>query len=267
MPNWDRGHTRGHISGSGGLEGGFGSGISTPRLGQRCGGLEPAGTLAVPTVSSPKGGTREPTPEEPGPRGKVELAGEVTVAMALGSDARRHVTSGCHGARPRRPGRSASRSDVPRLPPTSFPAPLPPPPPPPRRLPAAPEVSLHNKMAAAAASGAGGAAGAGAGGAGPAGRLLPPPASGPPAAPAAVPPAAGPPRPSAPASRGPVPARIGYYEIDRTIGKGNFAVVKRATHLVTKAKVVARWDRAAAGLRGPGTSECGGRRRAPRHRG
>ncbi|XP_028356738.1 serine/threonine-protein kinase SIK3 isoform X4 [Physeter macrocephalus] len=92
-------------------------------------------------------------------------------------------------------------------------------------------------MAAAAASGAGGAAGAGAGGAGPAGRLLPPPASGPPAAPAAVPPAAGPPRPSAPASRGPVPARIGYYEIDRTIGKGNFAVVKRATHLVTKAKV------------------------------
>lgn len=118
---------------------------------------------------------------------------------------------------------------------------------PPRRLPAAPEVSLHNKMAAAAASGAGGAAGAGAGGAGPAGRLLPPPAPGPPAAPAAVPPAAGPPRPPAPASRGPVPARIGYYEIDRTIGKGNFAVVKRATHLVTKAKVVA--------LGGPGGGE------------
>ncbi|PNJ75828.1 SIK3 isoform 5, partial [Pongo abelii] len=44
-------------------------------------------------------------------------------------------------------------------------------------------------------------------------------------------------RPPAPASRGPMPARIGYYEIDRTIGKGNFAVVKRATHLVTKAKV------------------------------
>lgn len=131
MPNWDRGHTRGHIRCSGGIEGGFGSGISTPRLRQRCGGLEPAGTLAVPTVSSPKGGTREPTPEEPCPRGKVELAGEVTVAMALGSDARRHVTSGCHGARPRRRGRSASRSDVPRLPPTSFPAPLPPPPLPP----------------------------------------------------------------------------------------------------------------------------------------
>ncbi|XP_054448268.1 serine/threonine-protein kinase SIK3 isoform X3 [Pteronotus mesoamericanus] len=92
-------------------------------------------------------------------------------------------------------------------------------------------------MAAAAASGAGGAAGAGAGGAGPAGRLLPLPAPGPPAAPAAVAPAASSPRPPAPASRGPVPARIGYYEIDRTIGKGNFAVVKRATHLVTKAKV------------------------------
>ncbi|XP_076832059.1 LOW QUALITY PROTEIN: serine/threonine-protein kinase SIK3 homolog [Brachyhypopomus gauderio] len=37
-----------------------------------------------------------------------------------------------------------------------------------------------------------------------------------------------------PASR---PARVGYYEIERTIGKGNFAVVKLATHLVTKAKV------------------------------
>uniref|UniRef100_A0AAY5F011 non-specific serine/threonine protein kinase n=1 Tax=Electrophorus electricus TaxID=8005 RepID=A0AAY5F011_ELEEL len=33
------------------------------------------------------------------------------------------------------------------------------------------------------------------------------------------------------------PARVGYYEIERTIGKGNFAVVKLATHLVTKAKV------------------------------
>ncbi|XP_037063430.1 serine/threonine-protein kinase SIK3 isoform X7 [Peromyscus leucopus] len=92
-------------------------------------------------------------------------------------------------------------------------------------------------MAAAAASGAGGVAVAGAGGAGPAGRLLPPPAAGSPAAPDAVPPAAGQPSPEAPASRGPMPARIGYYEIDRTIGKGNFAVVKRATHLVTKAKV------------------------------
>ncbi|KAK2099516.1 hypothetical protein P7K49_020864 [Saguinus oedipus] len=105
-------------------------------------------------------------------------------------------------------------------------------------------------MAAAAASGAGGAAGAGTGGAGPAGRLLPPPAPGPPAAPAAVSPAAGPPRPPAPASRGPMPARIGYYEIDRTIGKGNFAVVKRATHLVTKAKVPARGRAAVGAWRG-----------------
>lgn len=97
-----------------------------------------------------------------------------------------------------------------------------------------------HKMAAAAASGAGGASGAAAGGAGPAGRLLPLPAPGPPAAPAAAPPAAGSPRPPAPAPRGPAPARIGYYELDRTIGKGNFAVVKRATHLLTKAKVAAR---------------------------
>ncbi|XP_035241416.1 serine/threonine-protein kinase SIK3 homolog isoform X3 [Anguilla anguilla] len=39
-----------------------------------------------------------------------------------------------------------------------------------------------------------------------------------------------------PASR-PPPARVGYYEIERTIGKGNFAVVKLATHMITKAKV------------------------------
>ncbi|XP_036913261.1 serine/threonine-protein kinase SIK3-like [Sturnira hondurensis] len=123
--------------------------------------------------------------------------------------------------------------------------------------------------AAAAASGAGGAAGTGAGGAGPAGRLLPPAASGPSAAPATVAPAASSPRPPAPASRGPVPARIGYYEIDRTIGKGNFAVVKRATHLVTKAKVVARRDWASAGLRNPGIAQpgsgtnCSGGRKDP----
>nr|XP_020443290.1 serine/threonine-protein kinase SIK3 isoform X3 [Monopterus albus] len=35
----------------------------------------------------------------------------------------------------------------------------------------------------------------------------------------------------------PPPARVGYYEIERTIGKGNFAVVKLATHIITKAKV------------------------------
>lgn len=31
--------------------------------------------------------------------------------------------------------------------------------------------------------------------------------------------------------------RLGCYEIERTIGKGNFAVVKLATHVLTKAKV------------------------------
>ena len=31
--------------------------------------------------------------------------------------------------------------------------------------------------------------------------------------------------------------RVGYYELDQTIGKGNFAVVKLATHVVTKTKV------------------------------
>ncbi|XP_028855503.1 serine/threonine-protein kinase SIK3 homolog isoform X1 [Denticeps clupeoides] len=35
----------------------------------------------------------------------------------------------------------------------------------------------------------------------------------------------------------PPSARVGYYEIERTIGKGNFAVVKLATHIITKAKV------------------------------
>lgn len=31
--------------------------------------------------------------------------------------------------------------------------------------------------------------------------------------------------------------RVGYYELEKTIGKGNFAVVKLATHVVTKTKV------------------------------
>ena len=34
-----------------------------------------------------------------------------------------------------------------------------------------------------------------------------------------------------------VPIRVGHYEVERTIGKGNFAIVKLATHLVTKTKV------------------------------
>jgi len=36
------------------------------------------------------------------------------------------------------------------------------------------------------------------------------------------------------------PVQIGYYQIERTIGKGNFAVVKLATHIVTKTKVTIR---------------------------
>lgn len=33
------------------------------------------------------------------------------------------------------------------------------------------------------------------------------------------------------------PVRVGYYQMERTIGKGNFAVVKLATHIATKTKV------------------------------
>lgn len=31
--------------------------------------------------------------------------------------------------------------------------------------------------------------------------------------------------------------RVGYYELEKTIGKGNFAVVKLASNVVTKSKV------------------------------
>lgn len=31
--------------------------------------------------------------------------------------------------------------------------------------------------------------------------------------------------------------RVGFYDIERTIGKGNFAVVKLARHKITKTKV------------------------------
>lgn len=34
-----------------------------------------------------------------------------------------------------------------------------------------------------------------------------------------------------------VPIRVGFYEIEKTIGKGNFAVVKLARHRVTKNEV------------------------------
>ncbi|XP_016370775.1 serine/threonine-protein kinase SIK3 homolog [Sinocyclocheilus rhinocerous] len=43
--------------------------------------------------------------------------------------------------------------------------------------------------------------------------------------------------PNAPRVSRPPPARVGYYEMERTIGKGNFAVVKLATHMITRAKV------------------------------
>ena len=33
------------------------------------------------------------------------------------------------------------------------------------------------------------------------------------------------------------PIRVGFYDIDRTIGKGNFAVVKLARHRITKTEV------------------------------
>ena len=37
-----------------------------------------------------------------------------------------------------------------------------------------------------------------------------------------------------------VPVRVGYYDLGRTIGKGNFAVVKVARNSVTNSKVSAR---------------------------
>ena len=64
------------------------------------------------------------------------------------------------------------------------------------------------------------------------------------------------------------PLRVGFYDIERTLGKGNFAVVKLARHRVTKTQV-----RGAAGPRGgpsggappagghpplPGAEEAGG---------
>lgn len=42
---------------------------------------------------------------------------------------------------------------------------------------------------------------------------------------------------SSAASKSKVPIRVGFYEIEKTIGKGNFAVVKLARHRVTKNEV------------------------------
>ncbi|KAI2656546.1 hypothetical protein H4Q32_013504 [Labeo rohita] len=49
----------------------------------------------------------------------------------------------------------------------------------------------------------------------------------------------------------PPPVRVGYYEMERTIGKGNFAVVKLATHIITKAKVSDTGVAASDAPRGP----------------
>ena len=35
------------------------------------------------------------------------------------------------------------------------------------------------------------------------------------------------------------PIRVGFYDIERTIGRGNFAVVKLAKHRITKTEVKA----------------------------
>lgn len=42
---------------------------------------------------------------------------------------------------------------------------------------------------------------------------------------------------SSSAAKNKVPIRVGFYEIEKTIGKGNFAVVKLARHRVTKNEV------------------------------
>jgi hypothetical protein len=39
------------------------------------------------------------------------------------------------------------------------------------------------------------------------------------------------------AERQKAPIRVGFYDIERTIGKGNFAVVKLARHRITKTEV------------------------------
>jgi hypothetical protein len=42
------------------------------------------------------------------------------------------------------------------------------------------------------------------------------------------------------AERQKAPIRVGFYDIERTIGKGNFAVVKLAKHRITKTEVSTR---------------------------
>lgn len=50
------------------------------------------------------------------------------------------------------------------------------------------------------------------------------------------------------------PLRVGFYDIERTLGKGNFAVVKLARHRVTKTQV--RGARAAGRTPGGGWGPC-----------
>lgn len=45
------------------------------------------------------------------------------------------------------------------------------------------------------------------------------------------------------------PLRVGFYDVERTLGKGNFAVVKLARHRVTKTQV--RGAATRPGLGGP----------------
>lgn len=49
------------------------------------------------------------------------------------------------------------------------------------------------------------------------------------------------------------PLRVGFYDVERTLGKGNFAVVKLARHRVTKTQV----RRGAAGRTGSLTRDPG----------
>lgn len=51
--------------------------------------------------------------------------------------------------------------------------------------------------------------------------------------------------------RGPGPVRVGFYDIEGTLGKGNFAVVKLARHRITRSEV-RRGSTAPALLPGPG---------------
>lgn len=50
--------------------------------------------------------------------------------------------------------------------------------------------------------------------------------------------------------------RVGYYELEKTIGKGNFAVVKLASNIVTKSKVSNGLLAPRAQIPGPIASPC-----------